>query len=246
MFAVFCLRLAFGLLLSLWLLFSFPINPRFYRAHFLTALGLLVGAAILLITNETQPLAWWWLLPAIVLCILGSIIWHLENSPGGKLWIILATVCAGFNLVQYNWENTTPLLIADNMTSALFLGSATTAMLLGHSYLMAPTMTIRPLLRILWALGACLLLRLLLALWGLWMWTGDHSLDSLEMETALWLSVRWGIGFLIPAVLVWLTYETARIRSTQSATGILYVVVIVCFLGELTSQLLLDKTKILL
>ena len=28
------------------------------------------------------------------------------------------------------------------------------------------------------------------------------------------------------------------IRSTQSATGILYVVVIFCFLGELTGQLL--------
>jgi len=36
--------------------------------------------------------------------------------------------------------------------------------------------------------------------------------------------------------------ETARIRSTQSATGILYVVVILVFLGELTSQLLGEKT----
>ena len=35
-----------------------------------------------------------------------------------------------------------------------------------------------------------------------------------------------------------MAWRTARIRSTQSATGILYVVVIFCFLGELTSQLL--------
>ena len=55
-------------------------------------------------------------------------------------------------------------------------------------------------------------------------------------------AVRWGLGFVGPLVLGWMAWETARIRSTQSATGILYVVVIFCFLGELTSQLLLSKT----
>jgi hypothetical protein len=38
-----------------------------------------------------------------------------------------------------------------------------------------------------------------------------------------------------------MAWECARIRSTQAATGILYVVVIVTFLGELTSLLLLEK-----
>ena len=45
-------------------------------------------------------------------------------------------------------------------------------------------------------------------------------------------------GFVAPLALDWMAWQTARIRSTQSATGILYVVVIFCFLGELTSQLL--------
>ena len=49
-------------------------------------------------------------------------------------------------------------------------------------------------------------------------------------------------GLAGPAVLSYLTWETAKIRSTQSATGILYVVVILCFLGELTSQLLQTAT----
>jgi hypothetical protein len=43
-----------------------------------------------------------------------------------------------------------------------------------------------------------------------------------------------------------MAWETARIRSTQSATGILYVVVILVFLGELTSLLLVEKTRLLL
>jgi hypothetical protein len=57
---------------------------------------------------------------------------------------------------------------------------------------------------------------------------------------ALWLPVRWLVGFLAPLGLVWMAWQAARIRSTQSATGILYVVVIFCFLGELTGLLLRD------
>jgi len=54
--------------------------------------------------------------------------------------------------------------------------------------------------------------------------------------------VRWGLGFVAPLVLGVMAWQTARIRSTQSATGLLYVVVIFCFLGELTGQLLLSTT----
>ena len=96
------------------------------------------------------------------------------------------------------------------------------------------------------ALGACTLLRLGLALAGLWLWRSGPAWGGLETETVLWLGVRWGLGLLAPLALGWMAWETARIRSTQSATGILYVVVIFCFLGELTSQLLQSKTGFLL
>jgi hypothetical protein len=83
-----------------------------------------------------------------------------------------------------------------------------------------------------------LLLRMGVESYALLAWTGWQELSNLKGDVALWLPVRWLVGFVIPAVLCWLAYQTARIRSTQSATGILYVVVIVCFLGELTGQLL--------
>ena len=38
--------------------------------------------------------------------------------------------------------------------------------------------------------------------------------------------------------LCWMTARTLKIPNTQSATGILYVVVIMSFTGELTAQLL--------
>jgi len=103
-------------------------------------------------------------------------------------------------------------------------------------------MALAPLMRVLtvlfWATG----LRMIMAGWGLWFWTGSHSLVNWEDETVLWLPVRWGLGFGGPLVLGWLARSAAKIRSTQSATGILYVVVILSFLGELTSQLLTAHT----
>ena len=137
-------------------------------------------------------------------------------------------------------------LFADDLASAAVLGGVTSAMLMGHSYLIAPAMSLTPLYRLLSLLGAALALRLFLAGAGLWLWTGRDGTRNLETEMFLWLGIRWVLGFVGPMVLGWMASETARIRSTQSATGLLYVVVILAFLGEITSLLLLEKTGYIL
>src|SRR5262245_35197408 len=81
------------------------------------------------------------------------------------------------------------------------------------------------------ALAVSVAVRVAVALAGLWLWTATPGGRTLDQEVLLWLAVRWGIGFLGPLALGWLAWETTRIRSTQSATGILYVVVVLCFLG---------------
>ena len=48
MLAIFCLRLACGLIGSLLLFAPTLVNPRFYRAHFLTALGITAAATVFL------------------------------------------------------------------------------------------------------------------------------------------------------------------------------------------------------
>jgi hypothetical protein len=249
MFATFCLRLAFGLLVCLFLVWTAAVNPRFFRAHFLTALGLLSGALVLL--GMAEEVDWWtWRLTLVsaITCLIASMVWLLDKAPGGKSFILLGSASSALALGADSVARggQLPFFLVDNFTSALFLGTATTAMLLGHSYLIAPNLTIRPLLRLLAALGCGLALRLLVGLYGLWLWTADRSQDNLDTVVLLWLAVRWVVGLLIPLVLGWMAWETTRIRSTQSATGILYVVVIFCFLGELTSQLLLNMTRILL
>ena len=83
------------------------------------------------------------------------------------------------------------------------------------------------------ALFVAIVLRMSVAIVDLAM--GRHAATG---DILLWLPVRWGLGFLGPLILGWMAWRCARIRSTQSATGILYVVVILCFIGELTAQLL--------
>lgn len=246
MLALFCLRLAAGLLACLPLLPPAQVNPRFYRTHFLVALALAaVAAGFSYETAGAGVLAA--LGCAMVLSLAGFFCWSLEGAPLGRALVMAAALALAAALVLVEtaagWSGLGWRLAAD-ATSAALLGSATTAMLLGHVYLIAPGMTMAPLRRLLAALLAATVARLALAALALWLWssTGGHSLFTLEDETVLWLPVRWGLGFAGPLVLGVMAWQTARIRSTQSATGLLYVVVIFCFLGELTGQLLQSTT----
>jgi hypothetical protein len=245
MLALFCLRLACGLAAALLLLPPAQIHPRFFRTHFLTILGLSALAAVFL--RET-PDAWLWVLlgAAMLLAFLGSCAWHMEGAPAGRLviWITLPVAIAALLLAGYEARPAESFwLVADDLTSAALLGFAMTAMLIGHSYLMAPAMSLTPLYRSLAALGISLLLRIGVALAGLGQYLARPETGALERELLIWLGVRWLLGFVGPLILGWMAWETARIRSTQSATGILYVVVIFCFLGELTSLLLLQSRE---
>ncbi|HEY7311663.1 MAG TPA: hypothetical protein VH643_20025 [Gemmataceae bacterium] len=241
MLAVFALRLAAGMIGCLLLLPPAIINPRFFRTHFLTALAL-AGVAVVCVREEAA----WPLLTllgtAMALSFFGSMVWGLEGAPGGRAFIVLTALAlaAALGLHEANLvppSSLIPVLLGD-LTSAALLGSALTAMLLGHSYLIAPTMSLTPLMRLLAALAVSAVARLGVDAYALGTWTAAQSSVSLNSDAVLWLPLRWLLGFLAPLGLDWMAWQTARIRSTQSATGILYVVVIFCFLGELTSQLL--------
>jgi hypothetical protein len=242
MLAIFALRLAAGSIACLLLLPSGVINPRFFRTHFLTALAL-AGVALVCVRDDAA----WPLLTllgaALALAFVGSMVWGLEGAPGGRAFIVLTALTLMAALATREAATTEsvallPVLLGD-LTSAALLGSALTAMLLGHSYLIAPTLSLTPLLRMLAALALALVARLAVDGYALACWTAMHSLVSLKGSDAiLWLPLRWLLGFLAPLGLDWMAWQSARIRSTQSATGILYVIVIFCFLGELTGQLL--------
>ena len=238
--SIFALRLAVGMTACLLLLSPADVNPRFYRVHFLTALGLTGLAAVFVRGAAGWPL-WTLLVAAMTLALAGSVAWFLEKAPGGRTLIVLTALALAGSLACVDASDPAaaraPLFTAlADVTSAAVLGAALSAMLMGHSYLIAPSMSLRPLLVLIGTLAGAVAARM--AVDGLAFWTAGRPTGTLDNEVILLLLVRWAVGFAGVLALTWMAWQTARIRSTQSATGILYVVVIFCFLGELTSQLL--------
>ncbi len=160
MLATFCLRLACGMIAAVLVLVPAQVPPRFFRVQYLTALGLLAISGFFL-REVAGPGLWLFLGLSVLVTFVGSIIWHVEGSPGQRIVVLLANaalwgtlLCAG---EANRPENYTTILIADDFASAVLLGAATSAMLMGHSYLVAPAMTLSPLYRLLGLLGMTLL-----------------------------------------------------------------------------------------
>jgi hypothetical protein len=237
----FCVRLACGMLASLLLLSPRVVSPTFFRTHFIAALGLTVLATVF----EWTTLPWLLsgvLVVAILLVVVGSVTWSLQGAPGGRSVIVLTALALTTSLVLVSTPphgaGLSLAVLAGNLSSAALLGAAMTAMLIGHSYLIAPGMSLTPLFRLLAAFGLAVVLRMVIEGYDLWTWTAGRSFGNLGIDVLLWLPVRWVVGLVGPLILGVMAWQTARIRSTQSATGILYVVVIGCFVGELTSLVL--------
>jgi hypothetical protein len=128
---------------------------------------------------------------------------------------------------------------AGRLASAFLMGSTLTAMLLGHYYLTAPAMSIDPLKRFVRCMGWSLAVRALVALLALGFWMSAPEASA--TLSPLFLAIRWGMGVLGPAVATTLAWKTVAIRSTQSATGILYIAMILVLFGELTAPLVLSR-----
>lgn len=168
--------------------------------------------------------------------------------------ILFACLLAGKNVLYY------PFLIAsivcsfyllasgplksalEQVPAALVLGSSAVSMLLGHWYLVSPKLSISYLKVLTIALiGAILLRSVLLAEEVVRHQAELQAMHFYEIYGIFFLQ-RIALGLFLTLILSVLTYFCVRIRSTQSATGILYVVLVFCIVGELTGAYLYVKT----
>lgn len=237
--ADFAVRLACGLALMLLITPWRVVPSAFFRTHAQIILGLLVLAALDCSRGGASPLARV-VIGAAVLSYPAAIAWGLglprAAAPitGAIALALLGVLTAASRAPALDaWG----LNAAGRATSAFLMGATFTAMLLGHHYLIAPAMSIAPLRRFVkcmaWGLGV----RAAVAAFSLWfwLWHAPGSTAGPVGLSPLFLTIRWGMGFAGLAAAVVLTWKTVEIRSTQSATGILYIAVIFVLLGELTS-----------
>ena len=143
------------------------------------------------------------------------------------------------------------LAILSFLSSTTLLGSSYTAMSLGHWYLVLPSMDIAPLQSIVKLHIFSIFLRtgVVVAVIGVALATwespsgagyGQYALSS----DAVFLWQRLLFGLAATVVLALLTWETAKIRSTQSATGILYVDFFMVIVGEVLAKYLFLSTGV--
>ncbi|HEU4401737.1 MAG TPA: hypothetical protein VFT43_06490 [Candidatus Polarisedimenticolia bacterium] len=133
------------------------------------------------------------------------------------------------------------------LAAAALLGSVIVGMILGHWYLVRRPLAASHLVRFSvlfgWAVGVrAALLVLGLVICGLESPDGVSGLfRRVAMERAVFFWPRLLLGIVAPAVFAWMIYQTARIRSTQSATGLLYLAVILVLMGEFLARFLAVK-----
>ena len=146
------------------------------------------------------------------------------------------------------------LTVASFLSSAALLGGACTAMILGHWYLVIPSLEVRHLQSIIKVHIVSLVVRVAVVgaavFAGLALLGAGPAADVVNFRrymTSLdgiffWQRALFGLAG--PAVLSYLTWETAKIRSTQSATGILYVDFFTVVVGEVLAKYLLLATRV--
>jgi hypothetical protein len=109
---------------------------------------------------------------------------------------------------------------------AIATGGVFAAMIMGHWYLVTPKLPEAPLILMSRALLAVVALQV--ALFAVWVSTGagpggDGPFTVLVGPWALFVWLRLIVGLLFPLVVSWAAVQTARTRSMESATGLLYI-----------------------
>jgi DMSO reductase anchor subunit len=131
------------------------------------------------------------------------------------------------------------------LAGAVALGSALTGLSLGHWYLVSPTLSVQPLVRVTFlCLGAIVAQFVLLPLlvWG--PGSSADQVHTLTTEDGLFLGVRVVFGMVVPLIATLMTWRTARIRSLDSATGLLYVIAALILAGEIAARTLFFLTGV--
>ena len=106
------------------------------------------------------------------------------------------------------------------------IGGVFAAMILGHWYLVTPKLPEAPLILLARALFAVVALQVIL-FWA-WIGTGAGPADvapfaALVGPWALFVWLRLIVGLVFPLAIGWASVQTARSRSMESATGLLYI-----------------------
>ena len=162
---------------------------------------------------------------------------------------LVALVAQGIGQAQGVSAQT--MVVASFLSSAALLGGTCTAMILGHWYLVIPSLQVSHLQSIVKVHIGSMVVRVVVVAAAVFVaivsWqpgTGPSFKGYILSVSGIFFWQRVLFGLVGPGLLSYLTWETAKIRSTQSATGILYVDFFTVVVGEVLAKYLLLATRV--
>ena len=146
-------------------------------------------------------------------------------TAGGAMIAAAATLLFG----AFAWGGGVLLaipLLLQLIVLAMATGGVLAAMILGHWYLVTPKLPEAPLILISRLLLAVVALQVVL--FAVWVATGagpggGGPFSVLVGPWALFVWLRLIVGLIFPLIVSWAAVQTARSRSMESATGLLYI-----------------------
>ena len=208
--------------------------------------GISDGVAMWSLLVATGALLLYWVTVGRILAAVRPALLWTTTLAGGVTLVAQAGVLAADLPVT-----STALVVGSFLTSAALLGGACTAMIFGHWYLVLPSMDVSLLQSIVkFHIGSTIVrvavvgaaVFMAVAVWEPGMGPSFQRYIFSSAGVFFWQRVLFGL--LGPVVLAYLTWETAKIRSTQSATGILYVDFFTVIVGELLAKYLFLSTAV--
>lgn len=190
--------------------------------------------------------------PAVVwLAGLLAVTWSQWERPRPRLTLatlpsLVGLAVTAIAVVERTPAGTPPAAAAAvTLLGGLTLGMALYTMVLGHWYLNVARLPIAILARAVAVYGALLALRLV---WdGVAFATRSVPYQGLPLPLYAFVATLDGFllavavffGTLFPLAAIWLVQRTLRAKSTQAATGILYVVVVAAIIGDFSYRFFL-------
>ena len=247
-FFLFLLHMSVGLMVALCLV-PHRAGDRFFKLCSASA-AVMTTAALALLWRRYGPNAPDALFPRypavlvatgllLLLTVLLNRAWHFgwKRAYDPLLWA--ATLAGTFDVI---FAARTGGEAASDATSALLLGAAASAMILGHYYLVVLDLPISALRRLTVLLVTAIGLRTIVVMAALFAARGAGLHEAglvasgLFSPDGIFVWMRLLFGIVGPLSLVYFIWRTVEIRSTQSATGILYVQLFLVLAGELLAK----------
>ncbi len=257
-FFMFSIRLAAGIMFGL-LFISPQVGGSFFRFNSLIAfagLALAAGAVAGSVFSGalflSRDVYWLLFILLAVLVLAYNLAVSLDRQRTARV-LLYAAAGSGVLLLSFAFlvapDFHSLLAALASLASALLLGSVSLAMILGHWYLVDPSLSIAHLKRLSLLFGGAVLARISLLVTTLlyYLFVVEREavaelIDPFYHGTFFWTRALAGLaGPLVLSLLVW---KTVKMRATMSATGLLYVAVILVLIGELIATYLFARTAV--